>query len=272
MKLFEAFDILLENKLVYNSYDTYRFYKSHIINIKAVCLDIDLKDIDTVYINKFILTQKMLKLSNATINKRLLCFKIVLSTYNYDVKFIHKLKEIEKNIDFLSYSQVLKLFEYLQMKELKTQNKLIFRLLLDTGIRLNELINLKIEDIELDHNCIYLRITKTSRERVVFFTNDTKELLKEHIEESNLFEYDNLISLKKSSISSLFDRANKYLKFKKFSPHMLRHTYATILVNENTNLEFIRSTLGHSSLTTTKKYLHQNQENLYKIYKEKFKI
>lgn len=272
MMLYDSFDRLLENKLVYNSYDTYRFYKSHIDNIKLVCADIFLKDIDVNYINKFILSQKQKKLSNATINKRLLCFKIVLSSYGYNISFIHKLKEIEKNLDYLSYSQVLKLFEYLHTKELKIQNKLIFRLLLDTGIRLNELLNLKLEDIELDHNCIYLRITKTSRERVVFFTNDTKELLKEHINECNLFEYDNLISLKKSSIGSLFDRANKHLKFKKFSPHMLRHTYATILVNENTNLEFIRSTLGHSSLTTTKKYLHQNQENLYKIYKEKFKI
>lgn len=272
MNLFNAFDKLLENKLVYNSYETYRFYESHINNIKMVCENIDLINIDENYIKTFILNQKLKKLSNATINKRLLCFKMVLSENKLDCSYICKLKEIQKTFDFLSYSQVLRLLEYLHISNIKIENKLVFRLLLDTGIRLNELLNIKLEDIELESNCIYLRTTKTSRERIVFFTDDTKLLLQEHILIEMLNDYDYIIDLKKSSIESLFNRVNKHLKFRKFSPHMLRHTYATILVNENTNLEFIRCTLGHSNLTTTKRYLHQNQENLYKIYKEKFKI
>lgn len=270
MKFDYACDIFLDHVIVFKSNGTYKFYKSHLTLLKKLFLNYDLNDFNYNVLMSFIISQKKSNVSNNTINKRVLCINQVLKFNNYLPITIEKLKVVEKNFDYLNYIQVCKLIDYINSSNLSLESKLLIRLFLDTGCRLNEVLNIHVDNINLDLNCILLNFTKTDSERYVFFTDDLKynyliPYLK--INNNNL-----LFTLSASGVSSLFYRVKNKLNFKKFSPHMLRHTYATILVNNNTNLEFIRKTLGHSSLSVTKKYLHSSQEELFKVYKNNFKI
>ena len=263
----------------YSSQETYRFYDSHLRCILNKMLEYginDVHDISVTIVKHYIISMKTHNLSNNTINKRIMCIRGILKYYHCssysDICRLPRLKQPYKTIDFLTNKQVLLLLNYIDSSSMKIRNKLILRLFLDTGCRCNELINIKIDNIDLDHNCILLQTTKNGNERYVFFTDDVKvryllPYLNEHYNQLFLFE-----DINKYGIQSLFHRIKDTLGFKKFSPHMLRHTYATILVNNNTNLEFIRVTLGHSSLDITKRYLHFSQESLFNTYFKYFVI
>lgn len=271
MKIQDTFKVFLRDILIYKKLDTYRFYFSHCKNIELLLGNIDIENINKVVIDDFIIKQKNNKLTNSTINKRLMILRQILKRNNLDYSFIPHLKEVEKNFNYLNFFQVKRLLDYIHKSDLKLQNKLILRLFLDTGCRLTELLNIKIYNIDFANNCILLEQTKTDKERYVFFTDDVKiNYLIPYLDGYNDV-CANLFNINKNGVQAIFYRANKHLKFKHFSPHVLRHTYATILVNNNTNLEFIRNTLGHRDLSTTKRYLHSTQENLFATYKENFK-
>ena len=115
-----------------------------------------------------------------------------------------------------------------------------------------------------------LEKTKTSSERCILFTEETKQKYLIPYLKTNNKEY--LFNIKKSAIRSLFERTKKQLHFTKMHPHMLRHTYATILINNNCDLEFIRLTLGHSNLLTTQRYLHYNLDKMCSTYKTQYHL
>lgn len=278
MNISKAINDFLFDVSCFKSKDTYRFYQSHfncILNyFQSINVNV-IDDINSNSIKKYIIYLRSKDISNNTINKRILCIRLLLkSIKRFDIldelDSIPKLKISKKTFQYLTFNQVTKFLDYISNSNISLESKLIFRLLLDTGIRLNELVNIKVPNIDLANNCILIDVSKTHNERYVFFTNDTKDnYLVPFLKTCYNF---NLISLSKSGISSLFFRANLKLNFQHFSPHMLRHTYATILINNNTNLEFIRQTLGHSSLDTTKRYLHLNQESLFATYTNQFNL
>ena len=70
----------------------------------------------------------------------------------------------------------------------------------------------------------------------------------------------------------MFARIREQLGFSKFSPHVLRHTFATNMVHNNANLDLIANLLGHTNLDTTRRYLHQDISNTQKLYNEFFKL
>lgn len=75
-----------------------------------------------------------------------------------------------------------------------------------------------------------------------------------------------LFTLTKSTIATKFDKIKKYLNFQKFSPHMLRHTFATVLIENNANINFVKELMGHSNVATTERYLHPSKKNYRKLY------
>ena len=133
-------DKLLDDVLIYKKAETHRFYFSHCKMILDYFKNIKICDITEDKIKDFILYQKNKNLANSTINKRLLVLKILLKRRNIIIN-IPKLKEVDKTFNYLNYYQVKKLLDYIFKSDLKLQNKLILRLFLDTGCRLNELLN-----------------------------------------------------------------------------------------------------------------------------------
>lgn len=269
MKLYELKDKYLEYVKCFKSDGTFRFYYHHLNNIIDYFGDIYPDEINRDMILNYINSLKYKELNSKTINYRILSLKTMFKYFEFNDHVIFsfpKLKTKEFRYQNLSRKEIKMLVEYILYSKIKTNSKLILSLLLETGIRLNELIHIKNENINLEKKMIYLDYTKTGIDRIVFYSELSDKYIRDIISEDKY-----LIKTRPRGIYAIFQRANKVLKFKNFHPHMLRHTYATILVENNTNLEFVRMTLGHKSLKTTQRYLHFNHDVMRNIYDHNFK-
>lgn len=232
----------------------------------------------------FIEFQKQNKVSNNTINKRIGILKQCL---NFSVKnsFINsnpingltalRIRKRETiTIPRYIILDILNYLEKLKVNSINLRNKVIVYLLLDTGMRLSELVNLQTYNLDLSNNAINLTYTKTAHDRTVFISDKTKKLLETYLDVSKI-KYGNIIIefRKRKKVYPryinriLSDIAQKLSINQSISPHKWRHTYATMCLQNGANLEFVRKTLGHSNLQTTQKYLHLEREHLQKEHK-----
>lgn len=159
------------------------------------------------------------------------------------------------------------------------RDRLILELLYATGIRVSELCNIKLKDIDYSNKSIII-LGKGSKERIVFFGDVCLEYLNKYINEGRLIllngnnnEYLIIGAYKKNtkisvrSIESVIDKIIEKAAIKKnITPHVLRHTFATHLLNEGCDILIVKELLGHSSLDTTGIYTHVSNEKLRKVY------
>ncbi len=156
------------------------------------------------------------------------------------------------------------------------RDKLIIDILYQTGIRRTELTHLQINDIDLQNLTIKV-LGKRKKERLIPISLQLKRNLDEYInvkESKNLTNLFLLVNLKNEVLtdSKVYTLVKKYLSFvstqKKKSPHVLRHTFATHLLNNGADINAVKNLLGHSSLTATQIYTHNTIEKLKKSYKQ----
>lgn len=156
------------------------------------------------------------------------------------------------------------------------RDRLILLTFYTTGIRLSELVGLDVTDVDLSQQ--ELKVTgKRNKQRIVPFGRELCQAFREYIPllrrtggcDSALF-----LSLKGQRISpaQVQQVVKKYLSLvtsqKKRSPHVLRHTFATVMLNHGADLETIRELLGHESVTTTEVYTHTTFADLKKAYEQ----
>lgn len=189
-----------------------------------------------------------------------------------------KLPKIEKKLpDYLTIEEVNKLLDFPLNKAYDFRNKAMLELLYATGIRVSELINLRISDIDFTND--YIRIIgKGSKERIVPFNDISKKYLILYINDyrpillkrkTNEFLFINNLSNQISRQG--FFKILKEICFKQsinknVSPHTLRHSFATHLLNNGADLRIIQELLGHSDLSTTQIYTEVLNEKLKKDY------
>lgn len=158
------------------------------------------------------------------------------------------------------------------------RNKLIINLLYQTGMRRNELIGLNLDSLDLVQSSIKV-LGKRDKERLIPIGRDLVEELSLYLLERN-----KQFPEKKEPALLLTDRGervyekliyrvvNHYLGFittlEKKSPHLLRHTFATHMLNEGADLNSIKELLGHANLSATQVYTHNTFEKLKSIYKQ----
>jgi integrase/recombinase XerC len=154
------------------------------------------------------------------------------------------------------------------------RNKLIMELLYATGIRLSELINLKQANVDLN-SCQLKVLGKRNKERIVPFNNALKQLIEGYLEHEETKESYYLFVTKKGK--KLYEKfvyrvVNKYLSqvtsISKKSPHVLRHTFATHMLNNGADLNAIKELLGHANLSATQVYTHNTVEKLKNVHKQ----
>ena len=146
----------------------------------------------------------------------------------------------------------------------KTRNlkhKCIISLLYSAGLRRSELLNLKIEDIDSKRMLILVRQAKGNKDRVTLLANSILEDLRAYYMEWKpkvyLFEGVHGGKYSPQSILKLVKRASEKAGIpKNVTPHMLRHSFATHLLENGTDLRYIQSLLGHNSSRTTEIYTH----------------
>lgn len=159
------------------------------------------------------------------------------------------------------------------------RDQMILEVFYETGIRLSELINIRRLDVNLGNNTIKV-MGKRSKERVIPFGNRMSELLTiyfEYYEKNVVAESENYYIFVTAKGSKLYPEAvyrivRKYLDMvttiSKRSPHVIRHTFATHMLNNGADLNAIKAILGHSSLAATQIYTHNSVEQLKSIYKQ----
>lgn len=268
MLLKEMKENYLNHVKIYLSNGTYRCYKCHLDYFFTWLEKENINDsseINTKLLSKFIICQHSNNVKNSTINKRIKPLKLMFefNNINNEILDFSNLKEERKTFTSLTNSELNRLVDYLNNGYLSLSNKVLIYLLIDTGVRVNELLNIKISNINFMNNTILLDVTKTKNSRVVPFTEATSILLKDYL--NNCID-NNLFNITLSSVSSLFARIRKKLNLSKFHPHMLRHTLASKLHKNGVSVFIIQQIMGHTNVTTTERYIHFDLDDILLSY------
>jgi integrase/recombinase XerC len=158
------------------------------------------------------------------------------------------------------------------------RDKLIIELLFGTGIRLAELVGLKETDVNIYEGTIKV-LGKRNKERIIPINTELKLLLAKYMQLKKSENFDNnsltLFVTNKGAnayAKMIYLIVQKYLSYistqDKKSPHVLRHTFATSLLNHGADLNAIKELLGHANLSATQVYTHNSVERLKSIYKQ----
>lgn len=156
------------------------------------------------------------------------------------------------------------------------RNRLILEFFYVTGVRLSELVGLK--DADVDFSAKVVKVTgKRNKQRIIPFGSELDADLKQYLSLRNetcgmtdfFFVRNNGRKLNAPAVYLLVRRSlSKVVTLKKKSPHVLRHSFATSMLNNQAELGAVKELLGHESLTTTEIYTHTTFEELKKVYKQ----
>ena len=153
---------------------------------------------------------------------------------------------------------------------------LLLEMLYDTGCRVSELASIKLKDIDKEERKITI-LGKGGKERIVFYGEYTKDTLKEYLENRDiilngktseyLFVSKNSSKITSRRIAQILEDIIELVAIKNnVTPHTIRHTFATHLLNNGADLRSVQELLGHSSLSTTQIYTHVSNEHLRQVY------
>jgi len=148
------------------------------------------------------------------------------------------------------------------------KSRLIISMLYSSGLRVSELVNLKIQDLNFDENIGWVRKGKGNKDRIFTLSGNLGNELREFIKERNhtiyLFSKDRPLTTRniQKIIKGTKERANIV---RKVTPHTLRHSFATHLLEDGTDIRMIQALLGHSNLNTTQLYAHISSEQIKKV-------
>lgn len=214
-----------------------------------------------------------------------------LSSLRHFYTYLVEIKLIEENIfkrirnpkvekKLPNYLNVLEVDDLLKLLKEDTKenirNKCLVELLYSTGIRVSEASNIKLKDIDMNNMTIRV-FGKGRKERIAYFGYSLKDILKKYLKVRSEFfkkgEIDYLFvnsiggKLSRQSIENIFSNISKMEGVKhKLSPHTLRHSYATHLLNDGADLRSVQELLGHENLNTTEIYTHVSNERLKEEY------
>lgn len=233
----------------------------------------------------FIKSLKKSKYKNSSINRMLSTLR---SFYNYlltkdkinsnPMSVVKDLKTEKKLPVFFKYSDFEKMVDsIIDNSALNIRNKLILELLLASGVRVSELVAIKIADIDQNNREIKI-LGKGNKERIVYFKDYCLKALNKYLTEARnelLKGSKNDYLLINNKGNNLTDRGVRLIIDKiiketalniKVSPHAFRHSFATMLINEGCDIKTVQELLGHSSIGTTSIYTHLTNEKVRSVY------
>jgi len=283
LNLFDSFLSYIELEKEYSK-NTISSYKNDLDDFKEFLkkIDEDPIEIDKKDIFNYLVFLSKKKLKPASLRRKISALR---SFYKFLIR--EELIENDPTIDLtlpkkdkvlpdvISVEEIEKLINIIPEKGFKgKRDRALIELLYSSGLRVSEIINLKINEIDLKNG--YLKcFGKGSKERIVPFGSFAKDLLIEYIEErdKNNINSDLLFVTKKGKkivrqeINNILNRYAKKSKLKKkIHPHMLRHSFATHLLERGADLRSVQELLGHVDISTTQIYTHLTKEHLREVY------
>ena len=179
---------------------------------------------------------------------------------------------------YLSVDEVFYLLDTIKEEELPSRHpardKAIFELLYATGMRCSELVSIRMCDIDMIGKTIRI-IGKGNKERIVLFGGKAVEKLERYFQKERPRAYDSHEKLflnyrngplTPRSVQRIFEMFRSFLKLERpITPHKIRHSFATHLLNQGADLRMVQELLGHKTLASTQMYTHVSLEDLTKM-------
>jgi len=285
--LIESFLRYLQYEKNYSSH-TVESYANDISRFKCFVFGdeaFDPKTIDSVWIRRWMVSLMNEGYSPLSVNRKLSSLKSFfkyLCKYNYietsPVKNLRGPKVNKPLPYFVKDLEMSKLFsEWESVDPFESErDKAILDIFYTTGIRCAELVGLKNEDVDFHSKLIKVN-GKRDKQRLIPFSDHLKEIMQSYLDirkETVDSPLDNAFFIRKNgkklSNSIVYSIVNKRLSeipnLSKRSPHVLRHTFATSMLNNGADLNAVKELLGHASLSSTEVYTHTTFEELKKVY------
>ena len=247
--------------------------------------DENLKEVNYAQIRTWIIKMVNQNISNRSINRKISSlnsfFKFLIKTEYIKInplvkhKALKTSKKVQVPFSEEEINSVLNKISHAGSFE-GVRNKLIIELFYATGIRRIELINIKLKDIDLESKTVKI-LGKRNKERVIPLLNMLVDSIKTYLEKRKslqVIEDKDYLLLTAKGVklyeTLVYRIINEYFslassKVKK-SPHILRHSFATHLLNQGAELNAVKELLGHSSLAATQVYTHNSIAELKKVY------
>jgi integrase/recombinase XerD len=252
------------------SYYTVKSYRHHLINFLAYFPGRDPEEISNREIERYVhhLVQKK-RISASTQNQVINAIK---AYYERVLRYpkqrfrVARPKRPKKMPTVLSQEEVTHLLS--TVKNLK--HRLILTLIYSGGLRLSEVVHLRVRDLLVDQGLIFVRSGKGKKDRYTLLAKSALELVKAYRKEYHptywLFEGSKGGQYSKRSVQEIFKRAKEESGVNPFATvHSLRHSFATHLLEAGYNVRQLQELLGHSSIQTTERYLHIRTDHLRKV-------
>lgn len=246
----------------------------------------DTTEINHSMIRSWMVSMMELKISTRSINRKITTlktyYKFLLRNKVVTVNPMMKIQspKTSKRLPvFVDQNKMDVLFDQIDFGEgyEAIRDRLMMELFYATGMRLTELVNLKESDLDLG-NCQVKVVGKRNKERIIPFTNRLRNLIDEYMIKRNEISSKDInllfITIKGKPIYQklvyriVTQRLGEVTTMDKKSPHVLRHTFATHMLNHGADINSIKEILGHANLSATQVYTHNTIEKLKKVYKQ----
>ena len=230
-------------------------------------------------IERYLVSLFYKKIDKSSIARKFSCFKSFekfLLTHGIKLNLDLKRPRLDKKLPiYLSIDEITHLLDTVPHDELPTRyplrDKTIFELLYATGIRCSELVAIRLRDIDLNEKTIRIK-GKGNKERIVLFGAQAKEKITHYMHRERphpnttdeyLFLNYRQTQLTTRSIQRIIQMFRPFLKVKRhITPHKLRHSFATHMLNQGVDLRVVQELLGHKTLASTEKYTHVSLQDL----------
>lgn len=239
-------------------------------------------DIENIHVRGYLKYLDSCNLKNTTISRRISTLR---TFYNYllekklvtgNIFLIVKNPKLEKKLpNYLNYTEIEDLLNSIDISsEDGLMKRLLIELFYSTGCRVGEVVNIKVSDIDLENKTIKV-MGKGSKERIVYYGDYASKYLSMYLKNGKkgyLFTSKDEKKLTIYEVEAIVKKIMKHISIKTHvTPHTLRHTFATHLLNNGADIRTVQELLGHANLSTTGIYTHVSSDRLKDVYFKTFK-
>lgn len=283
MNYIEEFLLYLENEKNYSEL-TIISYRKDLMEFYTFLNEKNLCDVSRVDVKLYLKVLFDHDNKSSTVSRKISClksfFKYMKERGYVSVNVVSSIRypKREKSLPkFVHYNELENMLLVSKNGEFGERNNSIIELMYSSGVRVSELVNIKLSDIDFSNKRIRI-MGKGSYERFAFFGDYASEALEKYIngkrreqtrkkENEFLFLNKNNDKISTRGIAKVIDNIIRETSIKtKVSPHTLRHTFATHLLDNGCDLRSVQEMLGHKNINTTEVYTHITSEKLKDVY------